>query len=150
MQKMKRYTFIFVIIFSLAAILAGCGAKKENLTLDKKNTPLPEYVLNSSDKVKQTYLMAAKYPKVLSSVPCYCGCVTDGHMSNLSCFVQKMGTNNAVKAWDQHGIGCDICVDIANDAVQMHESGKSPKEIYRMIKEKYSDSGDPTPTPEPK
>lgn len=149
-EKMKRFTFILAVIVALALIAAGCGTKKEGLTLDKKNKPLPDYVLNSSEKVQQTYILAAKYPEVLASVPCYCGCAADGHKSNLNCFVDQMGSNNAVEEWDQHGIGCDICVNIANDAVQMHESGKNPKEIYSLIKEKYSSYGEPTPTPAPK
>lgn len=148
---MKRFTLVFIICIGIAIIAAGCGTKKENLTLPSKDKPLPDYVLMSSEKVKDTYLLAAKYPNVLSSVPCYCGCgVEDGHTSNLNCFVDKMGANNTVEAWDQHGITCDICVNIANDAVQMHQSGKSPKEIYSLIKEKYSQYGEPTPTPEPK
>jgi len=32
----------------------------------------------------------------------------------------------------------------------MHLSGKSPKEIYKLITEKYSDLGEGTPTPAPK
>lgn len=148
---MKRIFSVLFICIGLAIIAAGCGTKKENLTLASKNKPLPDYVLNSSEKVKDTYLLAAKYPSVLASVPCYCGCASEvGHKNNLNCFVDKMGSNNAVQEWDQHGITCDICVDIANDAVQMHESGKNPKEIYSLIKEKYSQYGDPTPTPEPK
>ncbi len=32
----------------------------------------------------------------------------------------------------------------------MHLQGKSQKEIYHLITEKYKDLGEPTPTPEPK
>jgi hypothetical protein len=32
----------------------------------------------------------------------------------------------------------------------MHDSGKSPKETYKLIVEKYGDLGEGTPTPEPK
>jgi hypothetical protein len=32
----------------------------------------------------------------------------------------------------------------------MHNDGKDPKEIYRLITTKYKDAGEPTPTPEPK
>jgi hypothetical protein len=31
----------------------------------------------------------------------------------------------------------------------MHLSGKSPKDIYHLISEKYKDLGDSTPTPAP-
>jgi hypothetical protein len=147
---MKRISSLFIFCIILVMIAAGCSSPKKNLTLDSKHQPLPDYVLNSSEKVKETYIIAATYPKEVASVPCYCGCVVDGHKSNLDCYVQQMGPNNAVEAWDQHGIGCDTCINITNDTIQMHDSGKSTKEIYKLIKEKYGDLGDPTPTPEPK
>lgn len=148
---MKRLAPLLLLIVLIAGIAAGCSNKKENLSFNsKKNTPLPDYVLNSSQKVKNTYILASNYSKVLSQVPCYCGCGSDGHTSNLNCFIDKMGPNSSVQAWDQHGIDCDVCVDIANDAVQMHVDGKNSKDIYQLIKEKYSNVGQPTPTPEPK
>lgn len=149
-KEMKRITSILIICLTFVVIAAGCGTKKDNLKLAAKNEPLPDYVLNSSEKVKNTYLMAAKYPEVVASVPCFCGCVAEGHKSNLNCYIQKMGPNQAVEAWDQHGIGCDICINITNDAVQMHQDGKSNKQIYDLIVEKYKDAGEPTPTPAPK
>jgi hypothetical protein len=101
---MKRFTSIFIIIVALAVIAAGCGTQKANTAFNKKNQPLPDYVLNSSSKVQEAYIMASNYPKVLSQVPCFCGCAADGHKSNLNCFIGKMGPNNTVEAWDQHGI----------------------------------------------
>jgi hypothetical protein len=101
---MKRFSFVFVIMVVLAVITAGCGTKKEDLTLNKKHQPFPSYILNASEKVRSTYVMASNNPEVLSQVPCFCGCVEDGHKSNLDCFVQKVGPNNAVEAWDPHGV----------------------------------------------
>jgi hypothetical protein len=101
---MKRLSSILIIIVALAVIAAGCGTQKANVTFNKKNQPLPDYVLNSSSKVQETYIMASNYTNVLSQVPCFCGCAADGHKSNLNCFIGKMGPNNTVEAWDQHGI----------------------------------------------
>lgn len=102
---MKRFTSVFLTGLLAVGLLSGCTSNKENMTLDKKHKPLPDYVLNSSDKVKETYIMASKYPEVLASVPCYCGCgVSDGHESNLDCYVNKMGSNNAVEEWDPMSI----------------------------------------------
>jgi hypothetical protein len=103
-KQLKRYSFILFIVVALAVIAAGCGTKKEDLTLDKKHQPFPNYVLNAPVKVQETYVMASNNPKILAQVPCFCGCAADGHQSNLNCFVQQMGSNNAVTAWDQHGI----------------------------------------------
>lgn len=101
---MKRLPLLLVYGIILAMIAAGCSSTKENLTLDKKHKPFPDYVLNSSQKVQETYIMASNYPDVLAQVQCFCGCAADGHKSNLNCFVQDMGPGNAVQAWDPHGI----------------------------------------------
>ncbi|NMD71809.1 hypothetical protein HHO41_16040 [Bacillus sp. DNRA2] len=99
---MKRLAFILVIVSMI--VLAGCG-KDEKLTLDSKHKELPDYVKNTSELIQETYIMAATYPEVLASVPCYCGCgSTDGHVSNLDCFVGGMDKNNAVVEWDQMGV----------------------------------------------
>lgn len=101
---MNRLTsLLFTAIVSLI-LLAGCGSE-EKLVLDSKHKELPDYVLNTSEKIQETYIMAATYPQVLASVPCFCGCYTqDGHISNLDCFVDKLGPNNAVVEWDPMSI----------------------------------------------
>jgi len=86
------------------SILTGCGSKEE-LSLDPKHKELPDYVLNASEKVQETYVMAAQYPEALASVPCYCGCYAeDGHKSNLDCFVDSLGPDMQVTEWDSMGI----------------------------------------------
>jgi hypothetical protein len=103
---MKRITSLFVMFIAVALISAGCGSKlnDQKWTLDKKHQPLADFVLNAPQKVQETYIMASKYPEVVASVPCFCGCAADGHKSNLDCFVKKMGPGNAVEEWDTHGI----------------------------------------------
>jgi len=103
MKRMFSLVFLLTIVIVIAA---GCGSKlkDQKWTLDKKHQPLADFVLNSSEKVQETYIMAAKYPEVVASVPCYCGCAADGHKSNLDCFVKQMGAENAVEEWDSHGI----------------------------------------------
>jgi hypothetical protein len=102
---LKRIISLLLLLILLVIIAAACSSKKEDLTLDSKHKPLPDYVLNSSEKVKETYLMAAKYPDVLAQVPCYCGCGTqDGHESNLQCYIDKMGSDKNVEEWDSMSI----------------------------------------------
>lgn len=104
---MKRITTLLFLVFSVVLIIAGCGSKLDSKkwTLDKKHEPLPDYVLNTSEKIQQTYIMASEYPSVVAQVPCYCGCgVSDGHKSNLDCFIDQFGDDNAVTGWDSMGI----------------------------------------------
>ncbi|MEE2638489.1 MAG: PCYCGC motif-containing (lipo)protein [Acidobacteriota bacterium] len=69
--------------------------------------PLP-YVAQTAgpaDLMRQAYIFAAKNPGVLSYVPCYCGCgQSDGHVSNVDCFVESRAQNGAVTEWDIHGM----------------------------------------------
>lgn len=112
---------------------------------------LPDYIMNTSEKIKDTYIMAATYPEALSAAPCFCGCFTaDGHESVLDCFVDSVGEDKNVTGWDQMGISCDICVVIANEATEMYLADKDLKEINSFITKKYEDYGEPTPTPVPK
>lgn len=101
---LKKYTGFIITGALIMGILTGCGSKEE-LSLDPKHKELPDYVLNASEKVQETYVMAAQYPEVLASVPCYCGCYAeDGHKSNLDCFVDNLGSDMQVTEWDSMGI----------------------------------------------
>jgi Protein of unknown function with PCYCGC motif len=85
-------------------LLAGCGSKVE-IALDSKHKPLPYFVMNSSEMVQETYVLAVQYPEALAAVPCYCGCYAeDGHESNLDCFIDSFGDNMQVTEWDSMGI----------------------------------------------
>lgn len=104
---MKGFTSLIFAGVLAGSLLSGCSSEESSkeLALDSKHMPLPDYVLNSSPIVQETYLMAAKYPEVISSVPCYCGCFgEDGHESNLDCFIGEMGSKNEVLEWDPMSI----------------------------------------------
>lgn len=104
---MKRITSLFVLIASIALIVAACGSEVDSkkFTLDQKHAQLPDYVMGAPEKVQQTYIMATEYPEVLAQVPCYCGCgVNNGHKSDLDCFIGQFGEGNAVTEWDSMGV----------------------------------------------
>ena len=104
---MKVSTSLMFAGVLAASLLSGCSSddSSKDLALEAKHKPLPDYVMNSSPIVQETYLMAAKYPEVVSSVPCYCGCYgEDGHESNLDCFIGEMGSENEVVEWDPMSI----------------------------------------------
>ncbi len=102
---MKKLSSLLVLCFAIVLIAAACSSNKANVTLDKKHAPLPDYVLNAPEKVQETYKMVSNYPEVVAQVPCYCGCgVSDGHKSNLDCFIGHFGGDNAVSEWDPMGI----------------------------------------------
>ena len=96
--------------------------------------------------VKAAYEFAARHPEVIGYVPCFCGCERGGHTSNESCFVA--GRHNGTVTWDNHGIGCEICLDVATETMQMHNAGASVAQIRQLIEKKYAGFyAGHTPTP---
>ncbi len=90
--------------------------------------------------VSAAYRFAVANPDALKNVPCFCGCVSAGHTSNYSCYVQQVKSDGTV-VFDPHALGCSLCVDISQDVMQMTKDGKSPKEIRAAIDKTYSQYG---------
>lgn len=96
--------------------------------------------------IKAAYEFAARHPEVISYVPCFCGCERGGHTSNESCFIA--GRRNGAITWDNHGIGCEICVDVAIETMQMYNGGAPVAQIRQLIEKKYAHLYEGhTPTP---
>jgi hypothetical protein len=101
--------------------------------------------------MRATYEFAARHPEVMRFVPCFCGCERGGHKDNHDCFVASRGQADRVAAWDTHAIGCEVCVDVAYQAMQMHNSGASVSAIRDAVEKRYAGhGGGHTPTPLPK
>ena len=49
---------------------------------------LPERVRNTPPEIRDAYRFAIFNRETLSYIPCYCGCVNDGHTSNASCYLK--------------------------------------------------------------
>jgi Protein of unknown function with PCYCGC motif len=108
-----------------------------------------EYSLvRPSDQVSAAFQFAALYPDVLQYIPCFCGCQQMGHSGNDDCFVKARDANGGVTAWEPHGLGCEVCIDVATDARRMYASGATIPQIRDAIEQKYRPNS-PTMTPTP-
>jgi hypothetical protein len=106
--------------------------------------PRPHEVVNAA------YRFAAEHPEILSYVPCFCGCENSGHDGNHDCFVKERAPNGDVIAWDEHGVECTVCIDVANRSRQMYTSGASVRDIRAAIEKEFGPhSPRQTPTPAP-
>ena len=104
----------------------------------------------SADVVTAAYKFAAEHPEVLSYVPCYCGCERQGHRGNTDCFVRSRDINGNVIDWDDHGMECTVCIDVATRSRQMFSSGASVRDIRAAIEKEYAASASTmTATPRP-
>jgi Protein of unknown function with PCYCGC motif len=112
---------------------------------------MPGYPLGRSPEViTAAYKFAAEHPEVLTFVPCFCGCERGGHKGNEDCFVKTRADNGDVVEWEEHGMECNVCLDVAQQAMQMHASGASVRDIRKSVEAKWSGQfPGHTHTPEP-
>jgi hypothetical protein len=118
----------------------------------KTAPPLPNVgfaPVRPMDVVRATYDFAAQHPEILSYVPCYCGCGSQGHKANDMCFVARRDRNGNVLEWDTHGFGCAVCVDVAREAMQMYSSGADVQSIRAAIERKWTPTSGAGKTPTP-
>jgi len=143
----------FFLLLTLVALLttAACSGETAQTTTDSLTSQmveLPDFLRDEPVRVREAYQFAAMHPDALETVPCYCGCGSMGHTSNLSCYIGEMDEAGGI-TYDNHAAGCGICVDITQDVMRMTNEGKSAKEIRAAIDAQYSAFGPSTNTPLP-
>ena len=92
----------------------------------------------STEVVTAAYEFAAEHPEILSYVPCYCGCERAGHKGNHDCFVKARADNGDVTEWDEHGVECAVCIDVAHRSRQLYASGASVRDIRAAIEKEFA------------
>ena len=136
------------ILMALAIIVmvggaASCSGSTAPATQELAMAPMaqmPSVVQQAPVTVQQAYQFAAANPDLMKHVACYCGCGKIGHKSNYDCYVS--GVDTAGKAtFDQHALGCSICVDITQDAMRQLRQGKSVADISRTIDTDFAKYG---------
>jgi hypothetical protein len=96
-------------------------AKSEKLVPIASSAQLDQMNLKF-DFQRRAYEVAAKVPRVLYQLPCYCYCDRSaGHTSLHSCFE------------GEHGSHCSTCMQEAFYAYEMTKKGKTVKEIREGI-----------------
>lgn len=106
----------------------------------------------STEVVTAAYQFAAEHPEIASYVPCFCGCENAGHQGNTDCFVKSRAANGDVLEWEEHGLDCAVCIDVATRSRQMHSAGASVRDIRTAIDKEFgalAPSKMPTPQPPP-
>lgn len=138
-----RWILLLVALLPIASLLAGCSSAGASSSSELQMAPMsgmPAEVQSAATSVQEAYQFAVANPEALKNVPCYCGCGAAGHTSNYSCYVKEVKPSGEI-VFDQHALGCSICVDITQDVMKMTRDGKPPKEIRAAIDQTYAQYG---------
>ena len=99
---MEEITWRLVFFGVFLALGVSCG-DGQPFELAPKST-LPDFVRDAPPQVQEAYRFAIANPDVLQNFPCYCGCVSAGHTSNLDCYVQEIQPDGTL-VFDNHAFG---------------------------------------------
>ena len=141
MHPLTRMMLVFLLVLA-GLVLAGCGSSAKEAPAV---AALPDWVMSAPTRVREAYQYAVSNPDELAKYPCYCGCGSMGHTSNLSCYVQNTAPDGTI-TYDNHATGCGICVDIAQDVMRLKAQGQSSPEVRAYIDAQYSPFGPGTNT----
>jgi hypothetical protein len=139
-----RVKLLVISGFLIASVLlSACGGGAEESTGGLKMASMdgmPAEVKEAPLTVQQAYQFAVANPDVTQHIACYCGCGAMGHTSNYSCYVSGQDADGN-PVFDEHALGCSICVDITQDAMRLQKDGKAIAEIREYIDATYAQYG---------
>jgi Protein of unknown function with PCYCGC motif len=138
----RRWISILALVVLLPSLLSACRSVGAGGVKLAPESVLPPEMQNAPERVRAAYRFAVANPDALKNVPCYCGCGAIGHMSNLACYVREFDSTGK-PVFDEHALGCSICVDIAQDVMKMTAEGRAPTDIRAQIVATYSKFGPP-------
>ena len=126
---LKKILFapIIFLALGLALSLSSCTSKSDVKSLRGGETRATLSPTDFAGETARAYQIAKEIPEVLDSMYCYCECEKHfAHKSLLSCYV------------DDHASHCDICMNEAFMAYELHRQGKDIKSIREAVDARFS------------
>ena len=141
-SKTRKFLFLLVILALTTTVVSACSTSNSDdvhlamMPLDQ----MPRDVQSAPVAVQEAYQFNTANPNIMQDIPCYCGCGDIGHTSNYDCYVSDVDASGKI-TFDNHALGCSICVDITQDVMRMLNDGKSPQDARAYVDATYSKYG---------
>jgi len=140
-MRVQKIIYILLIAVLLTVSISACSSNSQANDLHMASMDqMPEEVQSAPVTVQTAYQYAAANPDIMKDIPCYCGCGSIGHTSNYDCYVSNVNANGTI-TFDNHALGCSICVDITQEVMRILKDGKSPQDARAYIDMTYSKYG---------
>ena len=140
--KARRLIFLLIVTALVSTAISACSTSNSSVVhlammpMDQ----MPGEIKSAPVAVQTSYQFNAANPDIMKDIPCYCGCGDIGHTSNYDCYVSNVDDKGGV-TFDNHALGCSICVDITQDVMRMLRDGKSLQDARLYIDSTYSKYG---------
>jgi len=139
-SKAKFISLLIILALGSAALSACSTNSNESHLAMAPMDQMPMDVQSAPAAVREAYQFNTATPDVMQDIPCYCGCGDIGHTSNYDCYVSDVDASGKI-TFDNHALGCSICVDITQDVMRMLQDGKTPQDARAYVDAAYSKYG---------
>jgi hypothetical protein len=92
---MKRRDFLTMVSIAIPAVMVDglrTFAASEHKYKLAPESLLPKDIRSAPEEVREAYRFAIANRDTLRYIPCYCGCGSEGHTSNASCYFEDNST----------------------------------------------------------
>ena len=140
-SKAYKLFFLLIGLALVSTAISACSTSSSEVHLAMSPLDqMPTDVQSAPVAVQEAYQFNTANPDIMQDIPCYCGCGDIGHTSNYDCYVSDVGASGKI-TFDNHALGCSICVDITQDVMRMLRDGKTPQDARVYIDNTYSKYG---------
>lgn len=140
-SKAYKLIFLWVVLALVNTAISACSAASSEVHLAMSPLDqMPTDVQSAPVAVQEAYQFNASNPDIMQDIPCYCGCGDIGHTSNYDCYISEVDASGKI-TFDNHALGCSICVDITQDVMRMLRDGKTPQDARAYVDATYSKYG---------
>ena len=141
-SKANKFIFLLIVLALVSTAVSACStssSSKVDLAMASMDQ-MPMDVQSAPVAVQEAYQFNVANPDIMQDIPCYCGCGDIGHTSNYDCYVSSVDANGTI-SYENHALGCSICVDITQDVMRMLRDGKTPQDARAYVDATYSKYG---------
>ena len=141
-SKANKFIFLVIVLALVSTAISACStsSSSEVHLVMASMDQMPMDVQSAPVAVQEAYQFNVANPDIMQDIPCYCGCGDIGHTSNYDCYVSDVDASGKI-TFDNHALGCSICVDITQDVMRMLRDGKTPQDARVYIDNTYSKYG---------
>lgn len=141
-SKVNKFIFLMIILALVSTTVSACStsSSSEVHLVMAPMDQMPMDVQSAPMAVQEAYQFNVANPDIMQDIPCYCGCGDIGHTSNYDCYVSDVDAQGNIQ-FDNHALGCSICVDITKDVMRMLQDGKTPAEARAYVDATYAKYG---------
>ena len=141
-SKANKFIFLLIVLALVSTAISACStsSSSEVHLVMAPMDQMPMDVQSAPVAVQEAYQFNVANPNIMQDIPCYCGCGDIGHTSNYDCYVSDVDASGKI-TFDNHALGCSICVDITQDVMRMLRDGKTPQDARAYIDATYSKYG---------